>query len=888
MIDCCFSGEAPARVLEGSPAPKAPGFPIEALAGRGRIILAGCKAEEQAFEDPGPRHGLLSLALLQTLQEGDRVDLTAAMARIMERVRGTAALLGVAQTPVLFGHIEGGLVLPAFRIGDRYRAAFPESVGARVGAAISELSVFGLSDRLLEEWDKRFGGGGLNALQLAAVNEFRILEGKSLLVIAPTSSGKTFVGALAAARAMREGRKAVFLLPYKALVNEKHDSFDAVYGSGLGLRVIRCTGDRTDQVEVFVRGKYDLGILTYEMFLNLLVANPNVLNQIGLVVLDEAQFITDPTRGITVELLLSFLVAARERGLHPQLVTLSAVIGASNGFEEWLGCEKLVTIERPVPLLEGVLDRSGRYQYLDENGREQIEELLHASEVQMRRDAPSAQDVIVPLVRKLVVQGNEKVIVFRNQKGKAEGCARYLARELGLAPVEEALADLPEADLTSSSADLRVCLGGGTAFHNTNLLRDEKQVVERAFRERGGKLRVLAATTTVAAGINTPASTVILAEQEFIGEDGRPFTIAEYKNMAGRAGRLGFNEKGKAIVLAANAVERDNLFRRYVRGVPEKLASSFDLDELETWIVRLLAQVRRVPTREVVHLLGATYGGFLAARSHPGWRDAMAARLESLLERMLRLGLVEQEGDSVSLTLLGRACGQSSLAVTSAMRLVELLRQAGSACTAMQLLALVQALPEADNGFTPLLKKGSREARWVPLAGTRFGQAIVGLLRKNAHDVYEYWGRCKRAAILGDWISGVPVGDIERTYSATPYQGKITYGDVRRFADATRFHLRAAYQIGSAVFAEFGAQGEEADALAKRLEVGLPGEALGLLELPLILERGDYLQLLRCGAKSVADVRALSEANTHAAIGAAKGKLLRMQLQRDETRLPIS
>jgi replicative superfamily II helicase len=65
---------------------------------------------------------------------------------------------------------------------------------------------------------------------------------------------------------------------------------------------------------------------------------------------------------------------------------------------------------------------------------------------------------------------------------------------------------------------------------------------------------VLAATTTVAAGINTPASTVILAENEFVGEEGRPFTVAEYKNMAGRAGRLGFNEKGKSMIYAeANA-----------------------------------------------------------------------------------------------------------------------------------------------------------------------------------------------------------------------------------------------------------------------------------------------------------------------------------------------
>ena len=67
---------------------------------------------------------------------------------------------------------------------------------------------------------------------------------------------------------------------------------------------------------------------------------------------------------------------------------------------------------------------------------------------------------------------------------------------------------------------------------------------------------MLAATTTVAAGINTPTDTVILAEQEFVGEEGRPFTVAEYKNMAGRAGRLGYADAGKAIIISETPLQR--------------------------------------------------------------------------------------------------------------------------------------------------------------------------------------------------------------------------------------------------------------------------------------------------------------------------------------------
>lgn len=263
---------------------------------------------------------------------------------------------------------------------------------------------------------------------------------------------------------------------------------------------------------------------------------------------------------------------------------------------------------------------------MESNGQQGQQQLLEPRAIQVRRDKPSAQDLLVPLVRKLVLAG-EKVLIFRNARGPAQGCAAYLAQDLGLPPAVDAAALLPTMDLSSSSNTLRQCLTGGTAFHNSNLTREERVLVEQAFRDPKGPVRVLVATTTVAAGINTPASTVVLAENEFVGEDGRPFTVAEYKNMAGRAGRLGFNEQGKSIIYSETPFERQALYRRYVLGQLESLHSSFDPRSIETWLVRLLAQVESIVRMDVVRLLVNTYGGYLEVRRSPAWRgDGEATR----------------------------------------------------------------------------------------------------------------------------------------------------------------------------------------------------------------------------------------------------------------------
>ncbi len=113
ILDCCFSGAAPAKVLEDSPIPRDPGTPLEVLVGEGRILLAASGTDQVAYELPRARHGILTKALLDLLLGAKApIDLLASIGDVMRTVQAEAARMGVEQTPVLLGSIKGGLVIP--------------------------------------------------------------------------------------------------------------------------------------------------------------------------------------------------------------------------------------------------------------------------------------------------------------------------------------------------------------------------------------------------------------------------------------------------------------------------------------------------------------------------------------------------------------------------------------------------------------------------------------------------------------------------------------------------------------------------------------------------------------------------------------------------------
>ena len=172
-------------------------------------------------------------------------------------------------------------------------------------------------------------------------------------------------------------------------------------------------------------------------------------------------------------------------------------------------------------------------------------------------------------------------------------------------------------------------------------------------------------------------------------------------------------------------------------------------------------------------------------------------------------------------------------------------------------MALVQALPELDDVYIPLARRSRAEGRWPQDVASAFGRSVALLLQQQVKDEIAYLARCKRAAILERWLTGTPMQQIEERFTINAFSS-IASGHVRGVADATRFHLRSASTIATALLIENGPSQQDIDALLTQLEFGIPADMLNLLTLPVTLSRGEYLLLRTNGVRTIGELWSLS------------------------------
>jgi replicative superfamily II helicase len=597
------------------------------------------------------------------------------------------------------------------------------------------------------------------------------------------------------------------------------------------------------------------------------------------------QTIVDRDRGANLEFLLTLLKARRPDGVTPQVIALSAVLGDLGGLDSWLDCTVIARTERPIPLLEGILGPDGVYRHLDANGHETTEQLIPPAGWVDRNREP-----IIPLVRKLVDEG-QQVIIFRSTRPATRLCARYLAQSLALPAAQATLQDLATADPSLIFNDLQQCLSGGVAFHISDLARDEKITIENQFRAPDSEIRVLVSTTTLAQGVNLPAETVIIVELDHPlgGNQTTPYTVAEYKNIAGRAGRLGLTDAGRSILIVGGSIDGDRRWRDYVTGTPEDLHSQL-LDpeqDLPTLVLRVVAVASRregetgLAEADIIAFLTNSFAAHqrrLVSSADP----FPAATVSGVLHELVATQLLSSSPSGVELTELGSYVSQSGLRVSSAIRVARVLHGVHPAgLNRATIIAAAQLTDEMATVRPPVnARSWQRETATYLGELKRHGIAAAVLNAMPGPDRKTSAQRAKRAVACLWWMAGVAISQI--VVNLTRHLGyKDAAGAARAAADRTQGIVPTIIEIARCLH-PVAQLDELARLLPVQLEFGIPAELVPLAQhAGNSLDRTDYLQLAR---RSLTDPTAIVDADDDRLLACLNGNRSRLAVLRQSAR----
>ncbi len=393
----------------------------------------------------------------------------------------------------------------------------------------------------------------LDDFQLEAIHALN--QGHSVVVSAPTGSGKTLIGEYAIYRAIAHGQKVFYTTPLKALSNQKLRDFREQFGKeNVGLM----TGDLS------VNRNASIVVMTTEIFRNMLYAvvdqHDDPLEDVETVVLDECHYMNDSQRGTVWE----------ESIIHcpssVQLVALSATIANAGELTEWIarvhGPTQLVASEhRPVPLNFSFCSAKGLHPLLNNQGTgiHPNCKVWRAPKGQKRkgRSSKPPQPQAPPIdfvIKQMADRAMLPAIYFIFSRRGCDRAINDLGSKCLVNSSQQALIRKrlnkyrelnPDAVRDENHAD---ALLRGIAAHHAGVLPAWKELIEELFQQ--GLVQVVFATETLAAGINMPARSTVISSLSKRTEGGhRALMGSEFLQMAGRAGRRGLDSQGYVVTV---------------------------------------------------------------------------------------------------------------------------------------------------------------------------------------------------------------------------------------------------------------------------------------------------------------------------------------------------
>ena len=482
----------------------------------------------------------------------------------------------------------------------------------------------------------------LDRFQLEAIRSIDL--GRSVLVSAPTGSGKTVIAEHAIAAARASGARAFYTTPIKALSNQKfHDLVELHGRENVGL----LTGDTS------INGDAGIVVMTTEVLRNMIHSRSSGLDGLRCVVLDEVHYLQDAYRGSVWEEVIIHLPS------EVRLVCLSATVSNAPELAEWITVVRgqtdvVVETKRPVTLdnwfvaddrqrgelvmIETLLDgEANREGFRFDSEPRDVRRSSQGHRLQRRWATPSRTAVI----ELLDGRGMLPALYFIFSRAACDDAVRSCVRAgLCFTTSQERLAirETIEHHVENlTDEDLRVldhdrwsdALESGIAAHHAGMVPPFKEAVEKCFI--AGLVKVVFATETLALGINMPARSVVIEKlTKFNGEGHDILTAAQFTQLTGRAGRRGIDHHGHAVVLWSPFVSFEEA-SRLVASRSFRLTSSFR----PTYNIAANL-VRRHSAAEAHRLLSLSFAQFQA--------DADIVRLETHLDtRRATLAALKEE-----------------------------------------------------------------------------------------------------------------------------------------------------------------------------------------------------------------------------------------------------
>ena len=586
-----------------------------------------------------------------------------------------------------------------------------------------------------------------------------VLAGRNVVLAIPTASGKSLVAYIGILKRVLEGKKALYIVPLRALASEKYDELKEF--ESLGLKVGKTVGD-FDAPDPELQ-KLDIIIATSERADSLMRHKSDWMYEIGVVVADEVHLINDPGRGPTLEVTL---VRLRELNPDAQFIALSATIKNSIEIADWLQARHIKSAWRPVTLKEGVL----------------LKDAIHFTDSTKTFVEPKDNE-ICSLACDTVKDGGQ-VLAFVNSRRSSESSAEHVGKALrkGVLTKEEmdaldelaARVEASEDEPTSVGARLVKCVKGGSAFHNAGLTDGQRRLIEKGFRER--TLKCIVATPTLAAGINLPARRVVVRDvTRFDANFGNvPIPVMEIKQMCGRAGRPQFDPFGEAVLVAKTRGAMAWMMEEYLLGEPEAVISKLGTETaLRSHILATIATGYAKNREELMEFIDKSF----FAHQTDVWT------IEGLIDKMLDFleesGLITSDFEGLRATMFGKRTSDLYIDPLSAVLMKTAIDRSETVET--NELALLQVCCSTPDVYALFLRKQDME--WVPALAWENREAFLMDVPEESTEEYDmFLSSLKTASLLNSWMSETPENEIVLKFGVGP-------GDVRNRVESAEWML---------------------------------------------------------------------------------------------------